>query len=320
MNKSSIQKKANLMFLIILFMGISYFSILYFVLNNYLVNFLNQVWMLFNLKGALDFLFELCTTSSIFLSFIVLLVTTIFSLKIAFSFVIYFQNYLRIWTKINITSKKNTSRYTILQDGSDSAFTFGLFNSKIYLGSGLMDKLKKNQLEVILLHEEGHIANGDNIKQLITEIIKNSFPNFPFKKTLFNNFEVLRELCADMYVKERIGSIRPLIESLYEYMSLGVNYNYGYLGFGFEKMNRLEILTGNKNLKTRTTVFLAIFISIFSSIIGVVVASANQGELECRVDSFPIQIESIKAKESNSSTPCLQTYDMSTSYCIIVSK
>jgi beta-lactamase regulating signal transducer with metallopeptidase domain len=85
--------------------------------------------------------------------------------------------------------------------------TYGFLHPKIIISTGIINKLNRNDLEVVMLHQYNHCKNYNPLRSLIAWIIKESLPFMPIQRGLFHYLRVWMELQADRYAIDRMNSI-----------------------------------------------------------------------------------------------------------------
>ncbi len=78
------------------------------------------------------------------------------------------------------------------------AFCMGIFNPKIYISTGLIEKMEQDELATILRHEQYHLDHHDPLIFLIAYITQSLFPFFPFLVDLMDHYRTQREIMADV--------------------------------------------------------------------------------------------------------------------------
>lgn len=117
---------------------------------------------------------------------------------------------------ISILEKKYSleKRIVIFKSQKPTAFCVGFLKPKIYLSSQLFKVMNPVEVEAIILHENQHILNKDNIKLSIVSIIKSTFFFFPIIGDLMNNMEINQEIRADKNTIMTTGKKTPLVSAL----------------------------------------------------------------------------------------------------------
>ncbi len=90
----------------------------------------------------------------------------------------------------------------------NSAFTLGLVKPKVYISTGLIEKLSKGELEAVAVHELHHAEKRDPLKLFILSFIKDMFFVIPLGRYLADLFFIRKELAADERAASESG--RPV--------------------------------------------------------------------------------------------------------------
>lgn len=101
-----------------------------------------------------------------------------------------------------------------VQQSKSEIFCYGFFAPNICITSKLVQRVSKNQLRAILLHEKNHLASHDPLKIFIINVVKKSLPFFPGLKKLINQFEIGLELSADERATNNFREVKSLGKAL----------------------------------------------------------------------------------------------------------
>ncbi|OUM90834.1 MAG: hypothetical protein BAA01_07640 [Bacillus thermozeamaize] len=97
-----------------------------------------------------------------------------------------------------------------LEDSLPAAFTLGLIRPKIVVTSGLLKVLNEEELEAVLHHEAFHQKHRDPLKMWIVQTLARSMQYLPVIGELVRSYRLLRELMADQFVIQKMGSSHAL--------------------------------------------------------------------------------------------------------------
>ncbi len=117
-----------------------------------------------------------------------------------------------------LKSPELKNKTVIIKSDKKFAYCLGIKNPKIYLSTGLISKLSLKEAEAVLLHEQYHLENRDNLIQIIASATHTLFPFFPLLKDLVKKYKVEREIKADSFAIEKIGESEPLINALKKFL------------------------------------------------------------------------------------------------------
>lgn len=85
----------------------------------------------------------------------------------------------------------------IINQRKPLAFCFGIRVPNIYISTGLMQLMSKEELEVILRHEKYHLEHKDALTLLLATVVESLFPFFPILSDFIKVYRTEREVRAD---------------------------------------------------------------------------------------------------------------------------
>ncbi len=94
------------------------------------------------------------------------------------------------------------------------AFCLGMRKPKIYISTTLFKLLKRKELEAVLRHEEYHLRSNDTLTMLLASLGQSLLPFLPLFSDVLHRYRIDRELAADHYAVQVLGSENPLISAL----------------------------------------------------------------------------------------------------------
>lgn len=95
------------------------------------------------------------------------------------------------------------------------AYTAGLLRPRIWLSTGLCERLDADGLAAVLWHERAHLMARDPLRVLIARSLAALLFVVPWVGALVERYEVAKELDADREALRRMGSPAPLAGALY---------------------------------------------------------------------------------------------------------
>lgn len=95
------------------------------------------------------------------------------------------------------------------------AYTAGLLRPRIWLSTGLCERLDPDGLAAVLWHERAHLVARDPLRVLIARSLAALLVVVPWVGALVERYEVAKELDADREALRRMGSAAPLAGALY---------------------------------------------------------------------------------------------------------
>ena len=95
------------------------------------------------------------------------------------------------------------------------AYTAGLLRPRIWVSTGLCERLDRWELEAVLWHERAHLIARDPLRVLIARVLAALLFLVPWVGALVERYEVAKELEADGEALRRLASPEPLARALY---------------------------------------------------------------------------------------------------------
>lgn len=106
----------------------------------------------------------------------------------------------------------------VIKDTQPLAFCFGISRPMIYLSSGLLGMLKKNELEAVLRHEKYHLDHKDSLVLFLVSTTAALLPFFPILIDLINFYRTKQELNADQEAIRAMSNARSLVSVLRKFL------------------------------------------------------------------------------------------------------
>ena len=117
--------------------------------------------------------------------------------------------FYNVFKALNLVNK-----VVILRENKPFAYCFGVRNPKIYLTTGLISLVDKEELRVVLCHEKYHLEHRDNLVLLLATFIESLFPFLPILTDLIRIYKTDRELLADKAAVHGIADKHSLLSTL----------------------------------------------------------------------------------------------------------
>lgn len=140
----------------------------------------------------------------------------------------------------------------IRDETSLSAFTWGLFRPRIYLSTGLLAALTRDELAAVCLHEARHRAGRDPLRFFLLNTLKDVFVYIPLVRQFAEHLRAEKEFAADDYAVRRLGEAVSLASALLKVSACGmtaVPVPASFIGYGSpsERITRLLNPNGQKD-------------------------------------------------------------------------
>ena len=149
---------------------------------------------------------------------------------------------------------RNLSVAIIKDDTLLTAFTCGLFSPKIYLSTGLIKELSKEELKTVMFHEIHHRRSRDPLKFFLLSFIKNLLFYLPAVSCLVKKSREDKEKAADRSAVKRTKEPLVLASALLKIAMPSKNESAAITvsikGTGLLK-ERIEGLIEGKEIKSR---------------------------------------------------------------------
>lgn len=100
-------------------------------------------------------------------------------------------------------------------DARAFAYCRGFLRPRIWISSGALRRLRRRELEAVLLHEDFHRRQRDPLRILISRVLGQILYAIPLIGLLAARFEVAKELDADRAAVQAQGTTRYLARALY---------------------------------------------------------------------------------------------------------
>lgn len=115
---------------------------------------------------------------------------------------------------LRLAARAGIRRMRILDSLEPTAYTSGYVWPTITLSTGLLTRLSTSELEALLLHEAAHVRRRDPLRMLIVTCIASAFVIAPLVRQAAKSFRIAREIDADSWVVQRMGSRSALASAL----------------------------------------------------------------------------------------------------------
>ena len=107
----------------------------------------------------------------------------------------------------------------LINDNNPFAFCLGVINPNIYISTALLQLVSREELKVVLHHEEYHLNNRDTLTMMVGSFGKSLFPFFPILSDFIKHYRIEREVRADREAVERSGNKNVLASALRKLLS-----------------------------------------------------------------------------------------------------
>lgn len=97
-------------------------------------------------------------------------------------------------------------RLSVIRSDFFVAVTIGFIRPRIILSSWVVEHFTAAEVEAIVYHEMYHYKNKDTLKLFVIRFFKAGFHFIPIFGILSNRYHLVKELYADQYAMDRMGS------------------------------------------------------------------------------------------------------------------
>ena len=98
------------------------------------------------------------------------------------------------------------SPFAVVEDPRPHAFCAGYVRPRIYLSSGALGRLSRDQLRAVVAHERHHMRRRDPLRILLARVLGDSLFFMPVLRRLAERYRALSELAADEEAVHREGA------------------------------------------------------------------------------------------------------------------
>jgi Zn-dependent protease with chaperone function len=109
----------------------------------------------------------------------------------------------------------------VIEHPAPVAFTMGLWKPRIILSTGLMKLLDHNELKAVIYHEMYHQKHRDPVKTFVLTLFAAVMWYLPILKWFRHQYNIVREVMADHYAVNRLGSGKDLGGALVKMLKYG---------------------------------------------------------------------------------------------------
>ncbi|UHA75498.1 M56 family metallopeptidase [Paenibacillus sp. 481] len=116
--------------------------------------------------------------------------------------------------QLNEIYSEREKSITVIDHPEPIAVTMGLFNPRIVISTGLIHLLDDDELEAVIHHEMHHRHQADPLKSFVLYLFAAVLWFIPILKWSHETYKMLKEVMADHYSINKIGSATPLASAL----------------------------------------------------------------------------------------------------------
>ncbi len=188
------------------------------------------------------------------------------------------------------------------------AFCLGLKNPKIYISTGIIEELNREELAAVLKHEEYHLNHHDSLTMMIASVAHSLFPFFPVIGDLINKYRIEREVQADAFaMKSMDNSTSALINALKKLLKYPSTENRLYAAIAEEDTlePRIYALINKKYLRKPFSIK-NIIVTLFSFILVTIIVTMPVYAKELHHDHYDVMVFTSEKNSINACTPKIE--------------
>ncbi len=230
-NRFLVQFSKDLYFVLLISLFTTYLISLYVISKELVKSCYTQVLLISNTST-----WEILQTKGFYLYLLAFLIVSLLLAKVFKAFI---KTIISTIYTIHIQEQLGsiaTREFFVFKSSIPKAFTLGFLKPKIYISSSLLKQVSSEELELILLHEKQHCNSYDPLRKLVSNLVKNSLPFFPFKNLMFENYTRLSEILAD-HALTRVSD--NMMNNLLKKIST-TKISFEIINNGFVEINRLK--------------------------------------------------------------------------------
>ncbi len=273
-NKYAFQKNAS--FILILLLSFNFTLLFITVILKVIPGILMQIVLILDVlksKSSILPLLSTIDTYTTWIAFLLIIVLSVKMLKALKNTLLVYKQTKKFLKELAVIDIRDGTY--IIQSQNYFAFTAGLIKPKVYISSKLLRYLNEEELNSISQHELYHAKSYDPLRKLFLDLLFDFLPQFPLKKALFDNQEILTELAADSYSESILKTKKGIISALSKLMDSKSSYlNFNISSFNLRN-DRIKILVGNSNFKSKNLFLALFFVGSFFFFNTIVISNTN---------------------------------------------
>ncbi|OBR63767.1 peptidase M56 [Paenibacillus oryzae] len=120
----------------------------------------------------------------------------------------HFQNHMHVKLTKQLQYKYRNwdTEIIVVQDDAFVALTIGLLRPKIVISTMVLSCFSEKEIKAILLHERYHCLKQDGRKHFFSILLADAFGYLPIVKPIIRYYETWKELFADRYAIQQMGT------------------------------------------------------------------------------------------------------------------
>ena len=162
----------------------------------------------------------------------------LFTARSMYKKLLLYKNEQLTW-ELNGRYNEGKGKFIVTSCSVPIAVTMGFVNPKIVLSTGLLDLLDENELEAVIYHELHHKQHRDPLKIFLLSLFASIMWYIPILKWFHQRYKIVKEVLADDYAINKLGSSRDLGSALLKMVKTGkqANMPFSYVSFADTSVN-----------------------------------------------------------------------------------
>ena len=124
----------------------------------------------------------------------------------------------------------------VVADPTPLAFCAGLLRPRVYLSTGALERLNREELRAVLAHEAHHAASRDPLRLLVGRALGEGLFFLPAMRRMGHHYASAAELAADEAAVRASGGQQPLASAM---LAFGETGDPAVVGVGAERIDHL---------------------------------------------------------------------------------
>lgn len=194
--------------------------------------------------------------------------------------------------------QKKAGAVSLILDPNPAAFTHGLIAPRIYISTGMINGLEREELKAVFLHELHHKKYFDPLRYFLLNFLKNIFFYLPVIMWIVNQLRVKRENEADDAAARTVGNPLPLASALLKATAFNKAYAFQTSISGASVGERIHrLMHGKDNAPERppikTVAASAVIAAFLALTLYLPLAAANDAKQACSESRCAVHVDSL---------------------------
>lgn len=141
--------------------------------------------------------------------------------------------------QMNARFNEGQKRMMIIEHTSPIAFTMGMWSPLVIVSTGLMELLDEDELEAVIHHEAFHQMHRDPLRMFVLSLLASVMWYMPIMRWSKQQYNIIREVLADHYAIQRLGTAAHLGSALLKMLKQGKTSRmpFAYVSFADTSIN-----------------------------------------------------------------------------------